>query len=215
MKNGKQSYDSPLRREQAAQTRERILSALAELIRRDGFEEVSFRTLAREARVTEITVYRHFKDRHELLRAFWGWMDARVGNRGMPQSEASLLADIIPVFEGFSQQEQLMRAALLTSEGRAMRMSMQAERRAGFERALAEATRGLPRRQKLQVLAVIQLLYSGYAWLSMIDHWGMDGREAGEAAAWAVGTLLKSLHKNQSKPVKLISLNSKNAKGER
>jgi AcrR family transcriptional regulator len=197
MKKVVAAYESSLRQDQVALTRERILTALGELIRRDGFEEVSFKALAREARVTEITVYRHFKDRQELLRAFWSWMDVRLGNRGIPQSEEALLADIIPVFIGFDEQEQLMRAALLTAEGRAMRMSVQAERRAGFERTLANATARLTPKERLRTLAVIQLLYSGYAWLSMRDHWGLDGQEAGEAATWAVSTLLESLHSRE------------------
>lgn len=192
------AYRSPLRQDQMAQTRERILSALAELIRREGFEEVSFKALAQEAQVTEITVYRHFKDRQELLRSFWSWMDARIGQRGIPQSEEALLADITPVFMGFDEQAQLMRAALLTAEGRAMRMSVQAEREAGFRRALATATTGLSPKERQKVSAVIQLLYSGYAWLSMRDHWGLDGKEAGEAATWAIRTLLESLHARQA-----------------
>ena len=94
-----------------------------------------------------------------------------------------------------------LRAALLTAEGRAMRMSVQAEREAGFRRALAGATAGLTPKERQRVLAVIQLLYSGYAWLSMRDHWGLDGKEAGEAALWAVRTLLESLHAHGAKQV--------------
>ncbi|MSV30858.1 MAG: TetR/AcrR family transcriptional regulator [Bryobacterales bacterium] len=176
MKIGSGSYEFSLRQDQMAQTHERILAALGELIRPDGFEEVSYRALAREARVTEITVYRHFKDHHELLRAFWSWTDAKLGNRGMPRSEESLIADITPVLIGFDEQEQLMRAALLTSEGRAMRMSVKAERRACFEMALTGATEGLAPEERRRVAAVIQLLYSGYAWLSMRDHWGLTGK---------------------------------------
>lgn len=199
MKNTSAAYVSPLRQDQVAQTRERILTALGDLIRRDGFEQLSFKALAKEARVTEITVYRHFKDRQELLRAFWSWLDARIGQRGIPQSEDALLADIIPVFIGFDEQEQLMRAALLTKEGRAMRMSVQAEREAGFRRALAGATADLTPKERQQALAVIQLLYSGYAWLSMRDHWGLDGKEAGEASTWAVRTLLEGLHTRKTR----------------
>lgn len=200
MKTKRAPYRSPLREQQAAGTRERILAALAELIRRDGYEQISFKALAREAAVTEITVYRHFHDRTELLRAFWSWMDARVGKRGMPQDEPSLLSDIAPVFAGFDAQEALMRAALLSPEGRAMRMSVQPERRAGFERALADALAGLPKSERLRALAVVQLLYSGYAWLSMKDHWGLDGKESAAASEWAIRVLIRDLRsRGQSK----------------
>lgn len=200
MKSKRAPYRSPLREQQAADTRERILAALAELIRRNGYEQVSFKALAQQAGVTEITVYRHFHDRTELLRAFWTWMDARLGRRGMPQSEQALLDDVSVVFRGFDEQEALMRAALLSPEGRAMRMSVQPERRAGFERALADALDGLPKPERLRALAVVQLLYSGYAWLSMKDHWGLDGNEAAAASEWAIRALIRDLRsRGQSK----------------
>lgn len=197
MKSGAAVYVSPLREQQAASTRERILEALGALIQRDGYEQVSFKALAKEAGVTEITVYRHFKDRQALLREFWFWMDKRLGNRGMPQSEEALLADIPVVFAGFDEQEPLMRAALLTKEGRAMRMTMQPERRAGFQRALAGALTGLTPKERQRVLAVVQLLYSGYAWMSMRDHWDLDGAEAAQASVWAIRTLLDDLKRRK------------------
>ena len=37
---------------------------------------------------------------------------------------------------------------------------------------------------------------SAPGWQAMKDQWGLDGEEAGEAAAWAVGVLLDELSRN-------------------
>ncbi len=187
-------YKSPLREDQAAATRERILDGLAKVLAEGDGHDASFRAIAAAAGVTEITVYRHFPSKEELMKAFWWWLDERLTNRGMPEHEGALPADVRALFVAFDGYEPLIRASLLSPEGRAMRMSMNAERRAGFEKALAAATQGLPAAERRRASAVIQLLFSGYAWLSMKDQWGLSGEESGDASAWAIQLILDHLN---------------------
>ena len=191
------TYKSPLREEQAAATRERILAGLASVLAGKDSGEASYREIAAAAGVTEITVYRHFPNKEELLRAFWWWLDRRLTDAGMPQEETALADGVRALFVAFDRKEPLIRASLLSPQGRAMRNSMNAERRAGFEKALAAATRGLPAAERRRAHAVVQLLYSGYAWLSMKDQWDLTGEESGDAAAWGIGLVLDHLHRRQ------------------
>jgi AcrR family transcriptional regulator len=191
------TYRSPLREEQAAATREKILAGLAGVLAANGSGEASYREIAAAAGVTEITVYRHFPSKDELLKAFWWWLDRRLTDAGMPREEAALGPGVKALFAAFDREEPLIRASLLSPQGRAMRASMKAERQAGFEAALAAATRGLPAAERRRAHAVVQLLYSGWAWLSMKDQWGLSGEEAGEASAWAIGLVLDDLHRRK------------------
>ena len=65
------SYDSPLRREQAARTREHILGSAKELFERDGYAATTMAAIASAAGVSLKTVYLAFETKSGLLRALW------------------------------------------------------------------------------------------------------------------------------------------------
>lgn len=64
-------YDSPRRREQAAQTRGAILTAAQVLFERQGYARTTMAQVAEEARVALKTVYVAFETKSGLLRALW------------------------------------------------------------------------------------------------------------------------------------------------
>lgn len=183
-------YHSPLRRAQAEETRQRLLRAAAELLERHPDRPLAFAELAAVAGVQERTVYRHFPSREALLDTFWDWINERAGFTTFPASEHDLVEQPKTVFAGFDRVEGIVRASLSSAAGREMRMRRLAERRAAFNRSLADAMDGLPQARARHVAAVIQLLYSAPAWQAMKDFAGLTGAEAGEAAAWAIQTLL-------------------------
>src|SRR6059036_3430611 len=67
----KRSYDSPLRREQAAATRREILEAAQRLFEERGYASTSMAASAGEAGVALKTVYVAFATKSGLLRALW------------------------------------------------------------------------------------------------------------------------------------------------
>ena len=64
-------YNSPLRREQSAQTRRQILAAAQELFERQGYAGTSMAAIAAAAGVSLKTVYLAFETKSSLLRAVW------------------------------------------------------------------------------------------------------------------------------------------------
>jgi len=62
-------YDSRRRREQAEETRRRVLEAAAEAFRERGWEGTSIATIAERAAVSEETVYARFGSKRALLGA--------------------------------------------------------------------------------------------------------------------------------------------------
>jgi AcrR family transcriptional regulator len=67
----KRQYDSPIRREQAAATRSRILDAAHGLFERDGYTATTMAAIASEASVSLKTVYLAFETKSGVLRALW------------------------------------------------------------------------------------------------------------------------------------------------
>jgi AcrR family transcriptional regulator len=80
-------YESPVRREQAAATRLRILEAAQRLFERDGYARTTMSAIASEAGVSLKTVYLAFETKSGVLRALWhlrlrgDQVEAPVGER--------------------------------------------------------------------------------------------------------------------------------------
>ena len=67
----KRQYDTSRRREQAEETRRRIIEAAHDLFLADGYGRTTIAAIAREAGVSVETVYAAFRNKPALLRQVW------------------------------------------------------------------------------------------------------------------------------------------------
>jgi len=60
----------------------KIISGAIDLIDSDGFDNLTFRKLARLIKSTEASIYRYFESKHKLLiylmSWYWGWMEYKL-----------------------------------------------------------------------------------------------------------------------------------------
>ena len=200
--NTVRSYNSSLRRDQSEATKVRILSAMAALMDETGGQEPSNRAVAERAQVTEVTVYRHFPSRELLLKALWTHLNREQGvDAGFPETVAELRAKIAPLLASFDANAAHITARLTTAQGRAARASLDPERCEAFLAVVAQAAPGLPAVERVKAAAALQLLYSGYAWLSLREQWDLTGPPAAEALAWATDALLADLERRGAAPI--------------
>ena len=75
------------------------------------------------------------------------------------------------------------------------RLQANPQRQRAFRQSLAKISGGLDARTARRLEAVVQLLFSATAWQTMRDYWGFTGREAGEAAAWAIDIVINEARK--------------------
>lgn len=183
-------YESPLRAEQAHATAARILDAVRAVLERDPHNSLNFDALAAASGVNRRTIFRHFPTKEALLRAFWVRTNATLGVPVWPQNEADLTALPPALFASLDGIEGIVRAAHASATGREFRMQANEERLRAFGASLAEVSRDLDPKTARYLAALVQLLFSATAWLTMRDYWGLKGREAGEAAAWGIAALL-------------------------
>src|ERR1700746_862093 len=66
--NSSQTNPGPRARSYGDLTRQRILEAAEKVFSRNGFQGATTREIAREAQVNEVTLFRHFRTRDDLLR---------------------------------------------------------------------------------------------------------------------------------------------------
>jgi AcrR family transcriptional regulator len=198
----KRTYASPLRAEQANQTRERILEAFAEQVVDGGLADFSIERVAARAGVSPRTVYHHYPRRDDLLDAINDWIDQRFGASTLsPDTTAEeLVTQIEEVFRLFDQHETLIRAQLMTRLGQSLRARGRTRRRPVVEQVVRDAAPGMPPAMQKQVAAVIHYLASSEAWRSFRDESGLSGAEAGRAVAWALRTLIGSLQAASTEP---------------
>ncbi len=112
--SAKPRYHSPLRSRQKEQTRDLILNAVDAILRRANVAEVTFAGVAREADVTERTIYRHFPTREDLLNASWR-RALRAFIRGQTQ-QVETLEQILELtraaYENFDANDGIVRAII-------------------------------------------------------------------------------------------------------
>lgn len=188
------SYNSPLREEKSRETREAILAALYRLMNAaNAPDEISMDAIAAEAGVQRRTVFRHFPAKDDLLAAFWPWLNGHIGASTAPKTAGDLVAGPKQAFPLFDTHEAAMRASLHSRTGRDMRMGMVETRRLHFAGALAPALAGLSPADARRIEALAHLLYSASAWEVLKDYGGLTGAQAGDAASWALETILSAV----------------------
>ena len=186
------AYHSPLRQEQAAATRARIIQACLSIM--EAGEELTYGAVAAAAGVQERTVYRHFPAKADLEAGLWDWILENLTHADFrARTEDELVAAMRGSFAGFDAGAPLIQAMLHSRQGLAVRTGQQPRREAMF-RACADATvPGAPAEIRTRVAAALQVLYSASAWEVLRSFWDMDATEAAATTELAIRAMLAGL----------------------
>jgi AcrR family transcriptional regulator len=188
---GKRRYDSPVRREQVAETRDRILTAAAELVH--GYptwdwKELTFRAVAERAGVGERTVYRHFPSERELHDALLAHLAVQAG----VSYEGMELDDLAPVAAKVFAALSLFAVSPLT-EGPPLFPTVDRQRRDAVLGAVASTTVGWPDEERQKAAAVLDVLWSVASFERIVTKWALDSEDATQAIIWAIGLVIDAL----------------------
>lgn len=189
------TYTSPLRDEQARQTRALILDTLIELVSTEGAAELSIRDLAARARVSERTVYRHFPDRAALIDACVDHLGETAQWRS-PKDFDSLdaLVEWIPSsFALYDAHEAASRTMVLLNLDPARVARVTRRNQEALAIRVAEELPHLDADEQAEAVAVLHLLASSRTWLRFRDQAGLAPGQAGTAAQRAARAVVAEL----------------------
>lgn len=186
-------YESRLREEQAAGTRERILEALAEQLA-DAREEFSIPRVAERAGVSVRTVYSHLPNREAQIDALAAWLDQRLhADESGPADADDLPAYAERMYLGFLAHQALSRAQLAPG----IAASVRARRRRRRDEAIARAVAGVvadgPTAR--EVTALLKLLIGADSGVALLDRHGVAPERLAPLVAWATRVIVAALRR--------------------
>jgi AcrR family transcriptional regulator len=185
-------YHSPLRRDQAAGTRARIVDACVAVMR-DG-RELTYSAVAAEAGVQERTVYRYFPTKPDLECAFREWMIENVTSAHLSAGTADeLIAVMREWFASFDRDATLIRAMLRSPDGLDMRRREERRIQDMFRACVDAAVPGAPDDVAARAAAALLVLSSSTTWDMLRSFKNMDATAAADVVELAIRSLLDGL----------------------
>jgi AcrR family transcriptional regulator len=184
-----------VRRQQVAETRERIVGSGAELVHELpswDWRELTVRAVANRAGVSERTVYRHFASERELRDAVMRRLEEEAGD---PVGDLTL--------EGFEDVVTRLFAFLASfaATPRAPAdptfVAVDERRRQALLTALEPETDGWSEDDRRMLAAELDMMWSVAAYERMIAVWGLDPEQATQAVAGMVRLLVDAIREGR------------------
>lgn len=184
-------YDSPVRRQRAAQTKERIVSAGAELLH--GFpiwnwNALTARAVAERAGVNERTVYRHFPNERALRDAVLVRLEEEAGVdlHGLTfETLGDITARILGYVSAFPLEQRSPRDDTVVAAN--------ARQREALLEAMTPVTAGWRPAERTAAAAIFDVLWSVVSYERLVTDWALEPDQAIGAITWAVGLLQEAI----------------------
>jgi AcrR family transcriptional regulator len=187
----RRSYDSTLRRQRAAETRERIIAAGSELLHGSSVRDwhgLTIRAVAERAGVNERTVYRHFTNEQGLHDAVMHQFEDEAGIdlRGMRLED---VADVtVRIFAHVSSYPPDARQALDPTLLDAKQRQHEA-----LLTAVAARSGTWSDEDRTVAAAVLDVLWSVASYERMVVDWQIDPAEATRGISWVIGLVRQAI----------------------
>ncbi|HVX16733.1 MAG TPA: helix-turn-helix domain-containing protein [Acidimicrobiales bacterium] len=182
--DARRPYDNSRRRQQAAETRERIVASGAALVRSSPVRDwrgLTVRAVAEHAGVNERTVYRHFEHERGLRDAVMHRLEEDAGI----ELTTMRLDDLASVTASILRQVAEFPIPTRPPLDPTLSDANQRQRRALLD-AVAEHTSAWNDQQRGQVAAALDVLWSVAAYERLVVDWGFDHTRAVACLTWMI-----------------------------
>jgi AcrR family transcriptional regulator len=189
-------YESPLRRQRAAETRERIVSAGAELLHGLAiwnWRALTVRAVAQRAGVNERTVYRHFATERELRDAVLARLEEESGVdlRGLTLDEVGeLTTQMLQYVSTFPLEARLVPDPTVAAANERQRSALRA--------SVAPFTGNWNDVDRTIAAAVLDVLWSVVSYERLVMEWGLTPDQAIKGTRWAIDLIADAVKAGRS-----------------
>jgi AcrR family transcriptional regulator len=181
----RRQYDSPLRRQRAAETRERIVAAGADLLH--GFPVWDWRALtvrgvAQRAGVNERTVYRHFPSERDLRDAVMVRLEEESGVdlEGLDlEGLQDITARMFRHVSSFPIEPRTPPDPTVAAANRRQRQALLS--------AVGPWTEDWPPTDRAIAAAMLDVLWSVVSYERLVSGWELDSGTAIRGITWVIG----------------------------
>ncbi len=188
-------YDRTLRRQQAAETRERIVAAGSELLHSSPIRDwraLTVRAVAERAGVNQRTVYRHFANERELRDAVMHRLEEEVGVDLAGLRLENLAEVAARIFEHLSSYPLEPRRKLdptLTEAGQRQRNALLG--------AVAARTARWREADRLVAAAMFDVLWSVASYERLVVDWQLDRKQVIRGITWVIRLVEEAVRKGR------------------
>lgn len=192
----RRAYNSPLRQQQAAETRDRIVAAGARIAHRLpdwDWRDLTFKAVGDRAGVSERTVHRHFSSERKLRDAV---LQKLVQESGV-QLEGLELGDFAGIAAGVYRYLQSFKATTPTTISDPTFAALDEQRRLALVGAVARATPQWSATDQEVAAAALDMLWNPYAYERLSTGWHFDADRATRAIDWVVGLVESAIRAGQ------------------
>jgi AcrR family transcriptional regulator len=193
--DGARTYSSPLRAEQAAATRQRVLDAAIVLLQETDSGDVAIPDVAARAGVSVRTAYRAFPTREDLLDGVLDEVKQRFEAIAGPHPTTvdELVDSARGAVRAVFEVESLYRALFATPAGRELHRSTAPRRSAAIDAMLRAEVADLTPEQARRFVAIAHVMSSSRSVLFLKDYEGLDVDDAAAAVRWALAALVAAV----------------------
>ena len=184
-----------MRRQQAFETRERIIDAGCKLLRRSSIRDwrgLTIRGVADQAGVNERTVYRYFGNERGLRDAVMNRLEEKAGIEleGMRLEDvARFAARIFAHVSAYPGRPKPSLDPTLSDASVRQKHALSA--------AVAERTSGWTDAERTSVAALLDVLWNVATYERLVKNWDMDREQAIETIRWAIGLVEDAVRKGR------------------
>ena len=188
-------YESPVRRQQAFETRERIIEAGCKLLRRSGIRDwraLTIRGVADHAGVNERTVYRYFGNERGLRDAVMNRLEEKAGI----ELEAMRLEDVAGIAARIFAHVSAYPGRPKPSLDPTLSDASDRQKHALLA-ALADRTSGWSDSERASAAALLDVFWSVATYERLVTDWEMDRDRAIETVSWAIGLVEEAIREGR------------------